>query len=228
MKKLHRKHIESVKPYTPGKPIEEVKRELGLKDIIKMASNENPLGPSPKAVSAMKKVLGDISRYPDASCFYLRNALARKHRVSPDNIIVGNGSDEIIILALRAFVEEGDEVIIAEPTFLIYKIAAKIAGAKIIDVPLKNLKYDLKAMKKAITPRTKLIFISNPDNPTGTYVNRKEVADFLRGIREDVLIFFDEAYYEFAPRDFPNTFNYLQSKNIIIARSFRRHTDWRG
>ncbi len=222
MKKLNRSHIEDIKTYEPGKPIEEVQRELGIKNVIKMASNENPLGPSPKALARARKALGSVNRYPDSACFYLRKALAKKHRVNPENIIVGNGSDELIVLALRAFTGEGDEVIIAEPTFLIYKIAAKAVGAKPVVVPMKNLKYDLRAIKKAITPRTKLIFIANPDNPTGTYVNRKEVADFLKGISDDVIIFFDEAYFEFAPKDFPNTLQYLESKNVIVARSFSK------
>ena len=147
---LPRKAIVNVKPYKPGKPIEEVKRELGLRDIIKMASNENPLGPSPKALAAIKKRLADINRYPETGCFYLRQALSKRLRLKPSQIIFGNGSDELIVLALRAFIDEGDEVVLATPTFLIYEIASQIQGAKIKKVPTRYFKYDL-AGQQSIT-----------------------------------------------------------------------------
>ena len=170
MKNLVRKNILNVKPYTPGKPIEEVERELGLKSgAVKLASNENCLGPSPKALEAMKKCLKGVNRYPDASSFYLKRRLAKFLKIKEDNLIIGNGSDEIITLAIRAFVNEADEVVIARPTFLIYEIASEIQNAKVRFVPLKSdLKYDLKAMKQAITPATKIAFIAKPDNPTGS------------------------------------------------------------
>ncbi|GAF77931.1 unnamed protein product, partial [marine sediment metagenome] len=170
MKKLARKNILGIKPYIPGKPIAEVKREFRLKNVTKLASNENALGPSRKAVQAIKGALNEINRYPDGGCFYLKNKLAKKLRLSSENLIFGCGSDEIIVLAIRAFVEKDEEVIIAQPTFLIYELASRIAGAKIRFVPLRDFRYDLGAMKSAITPKTKIVFIANPDNPTGTYV----------------------------------------------------------
>jgi len=220
---LARKNILKLKPYIPGKPVEELKREFCLKSAIKLASNENSLGPSPKAIKAIKDGLGSINRYPDGGCFYLKKALARKLNLKPENLTFGCGSDEIIVLAIRAFVEKSDEVIIAKPTFLIYELASRIAAAKIKFVPLKNFRYDLKAIKKAITQETKLIFIANPDNPTGSYVNKKEVAEFMRGVPSRVIVYFDEAYYELADRkDFPNTLKYLKSDNVIISRTFSK------
>lgn len=226
MESIVREAVKKIEPYVPGKPIEEVKRELGLKDVMKLASNENAFGPSPKAVSAIKQALKDLNRYPDASAFYLKKKLAKLLKVKTENIIVSNGSDEIIVLCCRAFLEPGDEVIISDPTFLIYRIAAQSQGAKIKFVPLKNMKYDLMAKKKAITKKTKIIFIANPDNPTGSFVTRKEVEAFLKGIRSDILVFFDEAYKEFAEysqgKVYPDTLRHLDRKNVIITRSFSK------
>ena len=220
---LPRKSVINVKPYKPGKPIGEVKRELGLKDVIKMASNENPLGPSPKAVAAIKKYLSDVNRYPDGGCFYLRQALSKRLKVSPEQLIFGNGSDELIVLCLRAFVNEGDEIIVASPTFLIYEIASKIQGAKVKIVPTRYFKYDLKAMAKAVTKNTKIVFIANPDNPNGTYVTRYELEAFLKGLPEGVLVFIDEAYFDFvAEKDYPNGLDYTSSANVITTRSFSK------
>lgn len=224
MKKLARKEILKVKPYVPGKPIGEVKRELGLKGVIKLASNENAFPPSAKVIRAGEKALRSINRYPDGGCFYLKKALAKRLGVKPDNIIVGNGSDEIIVLALRAFLKEGDEVIIARPTFLIYEIASKIAGAKIKFAPIKNFRYDIRRMARLITNKTKIIFIANPDNPLGTYLTKKEVNFLVSRAPKDTVLYFDEAYFEFAKNinDFPNTMKYLNKKNIIITRSFSK------
>ena len=213
----------NIKPYIPGKPIEEVKRQFRLKQVIKLASNENALGASVEAVQAVKKALGQINRYPDGGCFYLKQKLARRLGVSPENLVFGCGSDEVIILALRAFVDKGDEVVIARPTFLIYELAARIAGAKVKLVPLKDFRYNLTAMKKAISRKTKMVFIANPDNPCGTYVNKKEVDEFMRGLRRDLIVYFDEAYYELVEKqDFPNTLKYLNSRNVIVARTFSK------
>ncbi len=224
--RLFRKEIEDIPVYIPGKPIEEVQRMLGLKRVIKVASNENPLGPSPKAVSAIKKALNGINRYPDAASWYLKAKLSTTLKTEIDRIICGNGSDEIIILALKAFANKGDEVIIAKPTFLIYQVAAGIVGADIKFVPLtKDLKYDLKAMKRAVTDKTKIIFIANPDNPAGTYVTKIELEEFLDGLREDVIVYLDEAYYELARdfcEDYPNGMDYLDKPNLIVARSFSK------
>lgn len=221
---LARKNILNISPYEPGKPIEEVQRELGLRAVIKMASNENALGPSPKAVAAIKRNLNNINRYPDANCFYLKGKLAKKLGVKPENLVIGNGSDEIITLAARAFVSETDEVIIADTTFLIYKIAAQAAGANIKAVHMKNFKYDLKGMREAISDKTKIVFIANPDNPTGTYCALKEVAAFMKAIPKTAIVFFDEAYYEFGKQkvDYPDTLKYLNKENVIITRTFSK------
>ncbi|MBU4148807.1 MAG: histidinol-phosphate transaminase [Candidatus Omnitrophica bacterium] len=220
---LPRKSIQNIKSYQPGKPIEEVKRELGLRDVIKLASNENPFGPSPKAVAAIKKHLTDINRYPESGCFYLRQALSKKIKVRPDQLVFGNGSDELILLALRAFVEEGDEVVVASPTFLIYEIASRIQGAKIKIVPTRYFRYDLKAMKMAITKNTRIVFIANPDNPNGTYVTRYELEEFLKGLPETLLVFIDEAYFDYVQeRDYPNAMDYVSRGNVMVTRSFSK------
>ena len=224
MKQMIKKHLLKIKPYKPGKPIEEVKRELRLKRAIKLASNENALGPSPAVIRGITKTLKSLNRYPDGGCFYLKKALSKKFRLDPANFIIGNGSDEVIVFAIRAFVKPGEEVIIARPTFLIYEIASKVEGVKIKYAPLKNYRYDLKAIKKAVTKKTKIIFIANPDNPTGSYVTKKEVNSFLSGLRKDVIVFFDEAYYEFAaPKsNYPRTSGLLKKRNVIITRSFSK------
>jgi histidinol-phosphate aminotransferase len=184
------------------------------------------MGPSPKAIEAVRKNLANVNRYPDAQSFALRKKMAKFLGVREDSLIFGNGSDEIICLAVRTFVGEGDEVIIAKPTFLIYEIVSQIQSAKIRFIPLaKGLKHDLKAMKAAVTDRTKIIFIANPDNPTGTYVTKKELDEFLNGLPDNVIVFLDEAYFEFANRlcrDYPNGLDYLGRKGIIVARSFSK------
>lgn len=224
MKSLARKSILNATPYLPGKPIEEVKRELGLKDVIKLASNESPFPPSPKVLDAIRCASRDLNRYPDGGCYHLRQALSRRLGVSGDQIIFGNGSDELIVMAVRAFVNEGDQVVLARPSFLIYEIASKIAGAQLKAVPLKNFRYDLAGMKKVLSRKTKIVFIGNPDNPASTYLTHKDVLDFLSEIRRDILVFLDEAYFEFVDeKDYPNTIKLLKAfKNIIVARTFSK------
>ncbi|MFA4982033.1 MAG: histidinol-phosphate transaminase [Candidatus Omnitrophota bacterium] len=226
MKNIVRQNILNVRNYVPGKPIEEVQREEGLKEVIKLASNENCLGSSPKAVAAVRKSIKDINRYPDASAFYLKKKLAKFLGVNEDGIILGNGSDEVIGMAVRTFVDSGDEVVIAKPTFLIYEIVSQLHSAKIRFVPLaRDLKHDLKAMKEAITEKTKMVFIANPDNPTGTYVTKSELENFLEGIPSRTIVFLDEAYFEFADyekKDYPNGLDYLDMPNLIVSRSFSK------
>ena len=219
---VYRKELEQINPYMPGKPIEEVKRSLGLDEVYKLASNEIPFPPS-YINKAIQEELKNINRYPEGGCFYLRKDLAKRLRVDEEQIIFGNGSDEIIVLALRALVEKSDEVIVAYPTFLIYEMQAQIHGAKIVKVPLKNFGYDLDRMAKAVTKKTKIIFIANPDNPSGTYVNDDQVKRFLSKIPKTVLVFFDEAYFEFAPKNFPKTLELLKKRgNIIFSRTFSK------
>jgi histidinol-phosphate aminotransferase len=217
-----RKAIKSIQPYKPGKPIEEVKRTLGLDEVYKLASNEVPFAPS-YIRKAINKEISNVNRYPESSCFYVLKALSRKLGVNKSQIVFGNGSDELIVLALRAFVESGDKVIVAYPTFLIYEIQAKIQGARVIRVPLKNFQYCLDEMAVRVDKKTKIIFIANPDNPTGTYVNHSQVKKFLDKIPKDILVYFDEAYFEFAPRDFPKSLEFLKKRgNIIISRTFSK------
>jgi len=215
--------LRSLAPYTPGKPIEEVRREMGLASVIKLASNENALGPSPKALAALRKAVGSLHRYPDATCSALKAKLARRFRLDPSWFVIGNGSDEILVLALRAFVEPGDAVVVAQPTFLIYALQARVCGARVVSVPLRNFRYDLPAMRAAVTSSTKLVFIANPDNPTGTYVTVGELESFLRGLPQQVVVVMDEAYYEFVQAtDYPQTVAYLRDAPLIITRSFSK------
>jgi histidinol-phosphate aminotransferase len=220
-----KKHLEEIIPYKPGRPIEEVKRELGLERVIKLASNESPMGPSPKVIEAINASSGDINRYPDGGCYYLRRALSEKFSIGEDNIVFGNGSDEVILLALHAFVDPGDEVVVADPTFMIYHIASMVKKAELKTVPLRDLKYDLEGMLKQVTDKTKVVFIANPDNPTGSYANDEELRSFVEAVPRNVLVFIDEAYYEFASGgDYPETLDLIkrEDRNIIVARTFSK------
>ncbi|RQD73387.1 MAG: histidinol-phosphate transaminase [Candidatus Syntrophonatronum acetioxidans] len=221
---IARQIIFDIKPYVPGKPIEEVERELGITNIIKMASNENPFGPSPRAVEAMRETLPKISLYPDGNCFYLREALAEKIGVEMDNIIVGNGSDEILKLLAETFLNPEDEIVIARPSFSEYEFVGKIMGASCVFVPLKDFTHDLKAMGEAVTEKTKMIFICNPNNPTGTIVTREDLEEFLKKLDPKVLVVFDEAYYEYVDHeDYPETLEYVgEEQNVITLRTFSK------
>ena len=218
------KNILEITPYQPGKPIEEVKREMGLKEVIKLASNENPLGPSPKAVSAIKKALSKINRYPEGSCFYLRRALSKKLKIAPGSLIFGNGSDEIIDIIIKTFSVPRDEILTSDVTFLEYKIISQQNGRKAVTVPLRNFRYDLEAIKERISLETRIIFIANPNNPTGSYLGKRDIEEFLSGLPEDVLVVFDEAYLEFMEKkDFPRSLDYVKSgKNVVILRTFSK------
>lgn len=223
MKTLARKSIRNIIPYKPGKPIEELEREMGIKNIIKLASNENPLGPSKRAINAIRNFAPLVNRYPDGACFYLKKKLAKSLGLSMDNLIIGNGSNEIIELIVRAFLEEGDEVILSEPSFLVYGLIAEVAGARIKKTDLKNFKYNLGAIRANISKNTKIIFIANPNNPTGTYVTEEEFKEFLKNIRKDIIVVMDEAYYEFVEEnDFPKTLEYLDKYNVVVLRTFSK------
>jgi len=222
-KELVRKNILNIAPYQAGKPIEETKRQLGLKKVIKLASNENPLGGSPKAAEAIKKNLSGINRYPDSQGFYLKRKLASFLGIQASNIILGNGSDELIDIIIKTFVEEDENIITAETTFLEYEIISQVNGRRLITAPLKYFKYDLEAIKKKIDKKTKLIFIANPNNPTGTYVTKLEIEDFLRDLPDNVLVVLDEAYDTFIDvDDFPNGLKYVNNKNIIVLKTFSK------
>ncbi|MFA5410618.1 MAG: histidinol-phosphate transaminase [Candidatus Omnitrophota bacterium] len=223
MEELVRKNILRIMPYQAGKPIEETKRQLGLKDVIKLASNENPLGVSPKAVAAIKKHLSQLNRYPDSSSFYLKRKLGKYFNLQPGQIIAGNGSDELIDVIIKTFVEEDENIITSEGTFLEYGIISQVNNRKIITAPLKYFKYDLGAIKKKIDRRTKLIFISNPNNPTGTYVSQLELEEFMQDLPEGVLLVLDEAYDTFVDTaDFPSSLSYIRDNNVIVMKTFSK------
>jgi histidinol-phosphate aminotransferase len=223
MKELVRKNILNITPYVAGKPIEEIKRQLGLKEIIKLASNENPLGPSGKAMEAIRKNLSRVNRYPDSQGYYLKKRLARYLNVCPANIVLGNGSDELIDIIIKTFVEDDENIVTSDITFLEYEIITKVNARSIITVPLRYFKYDLEAIKKRIDRKTKLIFISNPNNPTGTYVTKYELQDFMRDLPDNLLLVLDEAYDTFIDvDDFPNSLNYLGNKNVIVLKTFSK------
>jgi len=235
MKKiLPRKNISTLTPYQPGKPIEELQREFNipLKDIIKLASNENPIGPSPKAMAAVKKELKNINRYPDGGCFYLKRKLARRLGLSSENIVMGNGSDEIIDIITKAFLDEKNEVIISRPAFLEYEIITKTRGAKVVEIPVKKkailagvsvFRYDTGAILSAINKNTKIIFLGNPDNPTGAYLSKKELNVFLKKCPKHIIVVLDEAYRGLiSSNDYADTIIHVKSKNVIILRTFSK------
>ncbi len=224
IKKQARAEIFDLKPYTPGKPIEEVKRELGLEDIIKMASNENPLGPSPRAIEALRDSLNMMHFYPDANCYYLKQRLASFLGVQDNQLLVGNGSDELLKLLVETFINRGDEVIFGLPSFSEYEFTATIMGAKCIAVPLIDFRHDLTAMAAAINDKTKIIYLCNPNNPTGAAVSRAEADEFMARVPDDVIVVFDEAYFEYVEcPDFPNGMDYLQQgRNVIVSRTFSK------
>lgn len=216
--------IASLSPYVPGKPIEELQRELGLARVIKLASNENPLGPSPKALAALVGGHDSLHRYPDGGAYRLRQALADRWKVSLDHIILGNGSDEVLGLLARTFLAPGDEAVMADQTFVIYKMEVTAAHGKAVIVPLVNWTHDLDGMAKAITSKTRLVFLCNPNNPTGTMVAADAVARFMAKVPEDVIVVFDEAYLEYV-RDphFPDSLQYVtQGRNAIVLRTFSK------
>lgn len=218
-------NLAQVKNYVPGKPLEELEREHGIKNAVKMASNENALGPSPKAMAAIRKNLARVHRYPEGGCHYLRRKLSRRLGVREEELVFGNGSDELLVFAVRVFVGQGDEVIIADPTFLIYEIATSVESGVVIRVPMKDFRYDLDAMRSKISPRTKLIFIANPDNPVGTYISEKALTNFLRFVPKQVVVVLDEAYYDFArvKKDYPESLKLLKDfKNLIVTRTFSK------
>jgi len=223
MKELVRKNILGVTPYVSGKPIEETKRQLGLKEVIKLASNENPLGPAPFALEAIKKCLPGINRYPDSQGFYLKRKLAKSLKVEPSNIVLGNGSDELIDIIIKTFVEDDESIITSDTTFLEYEIIARVNGREVITTPLRYFKYDLGSITKKIDKKTKLIFIANPNNPTGTYVTKYEVEDFISVLPDNVLLVLDEAYDAFIDvDDFPNSLKYVSNRNVIVLKTFSK------
>ncbi len=190
-------NIQSITPYPPGKPLDELEREYGVKNSIKLASNENPWGPSPKAVNAIQKALGYLNRYPDGSGYYLTQGIARHFGVMPEEVVLGSGSNEVIEFLVKAFVGRDEEVITSHPSFLMYQKFVQVRGGKNIVLPLKNMAHDMKRILASITGRTRLIFLDNPNNPTGTYINPVDLYTFLSKVPEHVIVVLDEAYVDF-------------------------------
>jgi histidinol-phosphate aminotransferase len=217
-------YIRSLIPYEPGKPIEEVEREYGIARSVKLASNENPLGPSPKALAAIRAKLDQLHLYPDGDCFYLKNRLAKKLAVAPENLIFGNGSNEIIELAARTFLRPGDEAVMAEQAFVVYQLIVQAVGGKSKQVPLRNFTHDLNAIAEAVSPQTRMVFLANPNNPTGTIFRRDEWDRFLDKVSAEVLLIVDEAYFEYVQdAGYPDSLKYhAEGRAILTLRTFSK------
>ncbi|HHV34633.1 MAG TPA: histidinol-phosphate transaminase [Syntrophomonadaceae bacterium] len=224
IEELGRPAILTLAPYVPGKPIEEVEREFGITGVIKMASNENPLGPSPAVIEALKAAAPRVYNYPDSNCYYLKREMASFFSLSEDHFIFGNGADEIIKMIGEAFLNPGDEVIHAWPTFSEYIFATKLMGAKPCSVPVgENFQHDLDKISEQIGSKTKLIFICNPNNPTGTIIRRQEMLDFFEKIPSDIVVVVDEAYYEYVTDPQCSSAVDLINKNrVIVLRTFSK------
>ena len=217
-------YIAELRAYVPGKPIEELEREYGISGSIKLASNENPIGPSPKAVEAIKEVLADLHRYPDGNSHNLRQRLGEKLQVARNNIVVGNGSNEIIELLARTFLRPGDEVIMPDPSFLMYEIMVQAGGGRPVKVPLKDMVVDLEGMAESVSQDTRMIVVNNPNNPTGTIVSKDGFENFLDRTPAEVIVVVDEAYIEFV-RDkmCPIGIDYLDGgKMVVTLRTFSK------
>jgi histidinol-phosphate aminotransferase len=216
--------VRALQPYHPGKPLEELARQYGVRDAVKLASNESPLGPSAGAVAAAESALAQITRYPDGNGFVLKNALARRLGVAADQITLGNGSNDVLEIMTRAFVTPRDEVIFSEHAFAIYPIVTQAVGGKAVVTPARDYGHDLAAMHQAISERTRLIFIANPNNPTGTWLRAGELEPFVRSLPAHVLAVVDEAYFEYVHEpEFPDATRWLADcPNLIVTRTFSK------
>ena len=214
----------TLKPYVPGKPVSETERELGISGCVKLASNENPLGPSPKAVEAVQAALATLHDYPDGGAFYFKNRLAEFLGVNSDQLIVGNGTNEIIEMIFRTVLRPGENTIYSQASFIVYKLIPMAMGAEIREVPTLNMGYDLEAISDAVDDNTKLIFLANPNNPTGTYVSKADLDRFIDKLPEHVLLVIDEAYFEYADADdYPSGIEYLDKRErVMVTRTFSK------
>jgi histidinol-phosphate aminotransferase len=216
--------IRSLAAYPPGMPIEELEREYGVYDSVKLASNENPLGPSPKAVAALAHALLHVHRYPDGGCYYLKRAVAQRLGVSPEALIFGNGSNEIIELLVRTFMGRGEHAVMADQAFVIYRMIVQSVGGRSSLVPLRNFTHDLEAIAEAVRPETRLVFLANPNNPTGTIFFRSQWQDFLAAVPPHTVIVLDEAYAEFVDDpQYPDSLADIGSERLIVVlRTFSK------
>jgi histidinol-phosphate aminotransferase len=216
--------VAGLTPYNPGKPIEELERDLGIRNAIKLASNENPLGPGDRVKKALQ-ALPDLGRYPDGSGHRLRHALADRHAIEPDRITLGNGSNDILELVARAFVQPGDEVIYSAHAFAVYQLVSQALGAQSVVVPALNFAHDLDAMAAAVSDRTRLMFVANPNNPSGTWCTATELRGLIDRLPEHVIVVIDEAYFEYgaAVADYPDASQWLDEfPNLVVTRTFSK------
>ncbi len=216
--------VRRLTPYEPGKPIEELEREYGIRNAVKLASNENPLGPGSKALSAIRDWLPELGRYPDGNGFALKGALADRFAVPPEQLTLGNGSNEVLELVARAFVLPENEVVFSEHAFAVYALVTQAVGATARVIPARDWGHDLQAMTRAINPRTRVIFIANPNNPTGTWVPEQELEQLLQATPANVLVVVDEAYFEYVDEPaYPNTIPWVERfSNLIVTRTFSK------
>lgn len=216
--------VQGLSPYLPGKPVEELERELGISDIVKLASNENPLGPSEAVLQAVQNALGELTRYPDANGFALKAALCERFGLQANQITLGNGSNDVLDLVGRAFLQPGDEVIYSEYAFLVYAIVTQAMGAKAVVTAARDWGHDLDAMAAAVTERTRIIFLANPNNPTGTWFTESELSGFMAKVPERVIVVLDEAYTEYVDQaGFPDGLTLLSRyPNLVVTRTFSK------
>lgn len=216
--------IRSLQPYVPGKPVEALERELGISGSIKLASNENPLGPSPRALAALRNQLGELGRYPDGGGFALRRALADRHGVAPSSVTLGNGSNDVLDLVARTFLGPGCEAVFSDHAFAVYPICTQAVGAAARVAPARHYGHDLDAMAGLVGARTRVVFIANPNNPTGTWLPRHELRAFLRALPEHLVVVVDEAYAEYVEiPDYPDASRWLEEfPNLIVTRTFSK------
>ncbi|MCJ8313031.1 MAG: histidinol-phosphate transaminase [Saccharospirillaceae bacterium] len=216
--------VQKLMPYIPGKPVEELERELGIENIVKLASNENPLGPSPKVIEAIRQALPDLTRYPDGSAYRLKNKLAEKLNINSDQITIGNGSNDVLELIARAFLTAEDEVIYSQHAFAVYPIVTQAVGAKAVVTQAIDWGHDLDAMEAAITSKTKIIFIANPNNPTGTWISKGELKAFLKQVPKRIIVVLDEAYAEYVSQEnYPDGIRiHKRFENVVLTRTFSK------
>jgi histidinol-phosphate aminotransferase len=222
--KLAQPGITELSPYQPGKPVEELERELGISNIIKLASNENPLGPSPRVTSELKRHLDELARYPDGSAWVLKDRLQHMLGLAPERVTVGNGSNDVLELLGRVFLGAGLETIVSEHSFVVYPLVTKALGAELTVIPAKHYGQDLDATLKAVSDRTRMIFIANPNNPTGTWVDRASLTAFLDAVPDEVIVVLDEAYFEYVTEpEYPNGLEFIdRHDNLVVTRTFSK------
>ena len=224
LKKLVNKGIDGLSPYEPGKPIEDLERELGIKNAVKLASNENPVGPSPKIIDSIEKIVKETHRYPDGNATRLKAKISRKFNILENQVTVGNGSNDIIEFVARSFLGPNDSAVYSEHAFAVYPLVVRAVGAMGIEVPAKNFSHDLEAMLDSIEKNTKLIFIANPNNPTGSFIEQSELLNFLEKVPEEIIVLLDQAYFDYSSFETSDLeFDVLERfPNLVISRSFSK------